>query len=78
MQTDISYKEFKDLFNKVNDSFLNSGGEKIRAGRVYSNMLNSLRPDIFEMLRGHPCDPFYKNTIPSETEKFVLELWNSQ
>lgn len=47
----------------------------IRAGQHYFNVLHIIRPDIAEKVRGTKMDPFYKDSVPVETQNFVASAW---
>jgi hypothetical protein len=52
----------------------------LRFGQVYFNLLNDLRPDLADELRGTELDPYYlrlTKDVPETTEKFVMEKWDN-
>lgn len=51
----------------------------LRFGQVYFNLLEDLRPDLADEIRGSELDPFFlrfKHDVPEATEKFVMERWD--
>jgi hypothetical protein len=49
----------------------------LRIGQVYFGLLEELRPDLAEKLRGSPHDPFYKTEVPIEAEQLVEKEWDN-
>lgn len=50
--------------------------QNLRLGQVYLDILDELRPDLANKLRGSLHDPFYKNEIPVEAEQLVEREWD--
>ncbi len=48
----------------------------LRIGQVYFNLLDEVRPDLAEKLRGSPHDPFNATEIPIEAEQLVEREWD--
>jgi hypothetical protein len=52
----------------------------LRFGQVYFNLLNELRPDLANEMRGTELDPFhlkFLRDVPEATEKFVMDRWDN-
>lgn len=49
---------------------------EIRYGQHYFNVLNVIRPKVAFFLRGSKFDPFYKEEVSPDTEKWVIESWD--
>lgn len=52
-------------------------GEGIRYGQHYFNVLNEVRPKVANALRGSMLDPFYKEEVSPDVEKFVIVEWDN-
>lgn len=66
----MTYTEFLTL---VSDTFTQES--RVRFGQHYFNALSEHAPEIASRIRGTKADPFYYETIPSETEQEVRGSW---
>jgi len=48
-----------------------------RYGQYLYNMLRVARPDVANLLRGTPYDPFHKDVITSEAHAQIEKVWNA-
>ena len=71
MKEHIPYEEFLERVDKYHHQFKGTW----RLGQTYFSVLSSLRSDIAEAIRGTLHDPFHKDKISEETEKFVKSRW---
>lgn len=46
-----------------------------RLGQYVYNKLAEVRPDIATKLCGTPLDPYYRNSVPTETWEFIHRNW---
>ena len=45
-----------------------------RYGQAFFNYLETVYPEAADVIRGTPCDPFYRNYVDMETWLKVYEL----
>ncbi len=62
-------------FTKIVSETLPKDSE-IRYGQHYFNVLNVLRPDIANRIRGTKLDPFHRDVVSPEVELFVSRSWS--
>lgn len=48
----------------------------IRYGQHYFNVLKEVRPKVARAIRGSALDPFHKEDVSPDVEKFVIESWD--
>lgn len=77
MINELYYKSFNDFLADASIVYekLKGDGFDYRYGQVYFNLLFEHRPDISEKIRGTTLDPFYKESVKSETHQFVEKSW---
>lgn len=46
-----------------------------RFGQVVFNVLETMRPDIADQLRGTDLDPFYKTSVDDKVWSFIRSRW---
>ncbi|MGA1753162.1 MAG: hypothetical protein ACO395_07375 [Pontimonas sp.] len=47
----------------------------LRFGQAVFNVLDIVRPDIANSLRGNRIDPFFKESVSDEVWQFIKERW---
>ncbi len=69
--SDFLYEHFTKIVNETlpKDS-------EIRYGQHYFNVLNVVRPDIANEIRGTKLDPFHRDSVSPEVESFVARSWS--
>jgi hypothetical protein len=67
----VTYPQF---IIKVTEHYGNNR-RALRFGQAVFNVLDSMRPDIANELRGSSIDPFYKDSVPREVWEFIKERW---
>jgi hypothetical protein len=67
---DFRYSDFVILVGNTYEE-----GSDIRYGQHYFNVLNRVRPDVANSLRGTSLDPFYRDKVSQKTEDFVAMKW---
>jgi hypothetical protein len=73
----IKYVSFNDFLADASIKFekWRKQDPTMRYGQIYFNLLSAARPDIAEALRGTMLDPFNKDEVKGETNKFVESKW---
>lgn len=71
MKSNILYEEFLERVEKYHNQFK----QDWRIGQTYFNVLSSVRSDIAESIRGTIYDPFNKDVISPEIERYIKSLW---
>ena len=66
----MSYQDFLVVVKQAEQE-----NPQSRRGQVWFNTLQVYRPDLAYQLMGTPLDPFYRDSIPGNTENFVEEQW---
>lgn len=61
-----------DVTSKYNNP---TNADGWRLGQAVFNRLAQVRPDIANKLRGTLLDPFYKNSVSTETWEFIHKNW---
>lgn len=71
MKAELSYLDFLAIIDAtlVKDS-------DIRYGQHYFNVLYRIKPKIANAIRATDLDPFFKDRVSYETEKFVKSSWH--
>lgn len=52
--------------------------DDIRWGQHWFNTLYRVRPDIANQIRGTRFDPFYRDTVSTETSELCSQLWDAK
>lgn len=52
-----------------------NNAEGWRLGQAVYNRLHEIRPDIANKIVGTPLDPYYKNSVTTETWEFIHQNW---
>ena len=65
----LSFDEFVRLVSATLPS------EDIRYGQHWFNVLNAVRPDLADRLRGSLLDPFHRDSVSEQTSAFVATAW---
>jgi len=47
----------------------------IRYGQHWFNVLNAIRPDLANLLRMSPLDPFFHETVSDEAVTLIASKW---
>ena len=71
MTSQFTYEQFVEKVDRVHKT----ANVQWRYGQAYFNVLTSVRSDIAESLRGSLLDPFHRDKVSDETEKFVKSRW---
>lgn len=71
MKSDISYEDFLKRVEKYHNQFKDNW----KMGQTYFTVLSSVRSDIAQTIRGTIYDPFHKDIVSKEVEKYVKFLW---
>lgn len=77
--TMLSYNEFvADIsIGYENHLQVTVPNKQERYGQYFFNMLRVVRPDVAEVLRGSPLDPFYREMVRPEEHIQIETLWKS-
>lgn len=70
--------EFWQYCLKVNEAVNKSESDvlgKWRMGQAYFNVLDMVRPELADEIRGTDCDPFYNNELIVPFLAFVHSRW---
>jgi hypothetical protein len=65
---------FQEYVMAAAEAILNSSLQ--RAGQAYFNLLNEVRPDLAEYVRGTLYDPFYRDARIPEFLAFIASRWD--
>lgn len=66
--------DYPYFLNVVAQTFPRDSG--IRYGQHYFNVLKEVRPRVARAIRGSHLDPFHRNEVSPDVEKFVIEFWD--
>ena len=72
VKTSISYEEFLERVEKYHIQFQDNW----RRGQTYFSVLSSVRSYVAEAIRGTLYDPFHKDDVSEEIQKYVKSLWD--
>jgi len=64
---------YEDFLVRVKESLAED--PKSRYGQVWFNVLQVYRPELAYQLMGSPLDPFYRDCVQAQTEKWIEEQW---
>jgi trans-aconitate methyltransferase len=71
----VTFEQFIADVPRIHNLLKHEGAD-LRYGQTFYNHLHSINEPLAQKICGTHLDPFYKETVDSETIAFCAENWN--